>query len=64
MSFGIYMFYRHKYENTPKCAIKKAYSRKTKAKAHSYSTLGLEHKHGKGLGPPKSSPGEGGVGRR
>ena len=58
------MFCRHKCENSPKCAIKKAYSSKIKAKAHSYSTLGPEHKHGKGLGPPKSPPGKGGAGRR
>jgi hypothetical protein len=58
------MFCRHKYGNTPKCAIKKAYLSKTKAKAHSYSTLGPEHQHGKGPGPPKSPPDEGSVGRR
>ena len=63
MSFGIYMFCRATNEKTPKCAIKKAYSSKTKAKAHSYSTLGPEHQHGKGPGPPKSPPGEGSVGR-
>ena len=57
------MFCRATREKTPKCAIKKPYSSKTKEKAHSYSTLGPEHQHGKGPGQPKSPPREGGTGR-
>ena len=34
------MFCSHKYENSPKCAIKKAYSSKTNAKANQTPTLG------------------------
>ena len=40
MSFGIYMFCRHKYENSPKYSIKKAHSSKTEAKLNQTSELG------------------------
>ena len=40
MSFGIYMFCRNKYENSPKYAIKKAYSSKIEAKPNQTAELG------------------------
>jgi hypothetical protein len=59
MSFGIYMFCRHKYENSPKCAIKKAYSSKTYPKAQPNSNFGLEHQRGSNPGLASNPPEQG-----
>ena len=59
MSFGVYMFCRHKYENSPKCAIKKAYSSKTYTKAQPNSNTGAEHQHNRGPGLARRPHAEG-----
>ena len=54
------MFCRHKYENSPKCAIKKAYSSKTYAKAQPNFNFGLEYRRVSHLGPANNPPEQGG----
>jgi hypothetical protein len=60
MSFGIYMFCRHKYENLLKCAIMKAYSSKTYAKAQPNFNFGPEYWHGSHPGQASNPPELGG----